>query len=120
MLAPNDPDKPWICWEAYYKPRIWRNDYDTDIQDEPIVYKLFDGNELVYVGCTCAGLRRRLRWHKDTKTYDPNNVHVLFCDTANEMEWLEKMLVRTYQPRYNDVRYSTSFKFPNLPKIRRK
>lgn len=65
---------------------------------EYLIYFLCQGDVVVYVGQTKAGLYRPFS-HKDKK-YD--NVKVIPCK-LNELNTLEQQFIEKYKPRYNIV-----------------
>ena len=63
-----------------------------------VVYVLFDGSELVYIGQT-ANLSTRIRNHKKDKEF--NKVIIAHCPDNEFARWLEFDLIRHFHPPYN-------------------
>jgi len=76
----------------------WRRvEYNSD-DLQPCVYKLFKGEDIVYIGQTKHGVYSRLVSHKKTKDFDSVFVMNVPTDDLND---IEATLILENMPKYN-------------------
>lgn len=102
-----------------FRPPYQKNGKTTFPERErPGVYIIKEDNKIVYVGFSSNNLYRTMyrhfqRWHhrfQPVVTYSNRikekayTVRVIYC-TPKQADKLEKMLIKKYQPRDNDLSY---------------
>lgn len=73
------------------------------------IYKYYHDNELLYIGKT-NDLWNRYKQHKnDWERYDEiNRIMYTVCNTKDDMDMMEKLLIRKYKPVLNKAELSDS------------
>jgi len=88
---------------------------DISTKHDPIVYLLWWGNELVYIGVT-TDWTLRVRDHSKNKAFD--KATYLATASKDECYWLEMKLIDVYAPEYNQTNNKENFNKP-FPKGRK-
>jgi excinuclease UvrABC nuclease subunit len=86
-----------------------------NIKNTPGVYMIYKGKKLLYVGFSGSNLYKTMyrhfqSWNDPTQirvTYDPFKIKVcvIYTETAEEADILEKALILKYKPKDNPILY---------------